>query len=790
MVRDTFGGVGLIDMPSARMAQDGALSLSGSFFKNNQHYNFAFQALPWLETSFRYSGLQHFEPSYAVYYDRSFAFKARLLQESDWLPALAVGVDDIVGTGVYGAEYVVASKQIGALDFTLGIGWGRKATAQTFKNPLTLLSKSFENRTVYPFDVAGSSGLSNLFHGADAGVFGGVTWATPIEGLSLIGEYSSDKYVLEAAHGNFLPANQFNAGAAYQITDSFTVGAHWLYGREFGLTLSAELGSAGSSVAGAIDSTPWDEPRMRSYDEQAAAMSALRTGKTALTASYSSGTLVDALWSVASLSNVSVSGETVIIEVIRGDLKSICQTATGLIAQYASDMSFLSVSDGRQAVQCAIPQRQAAPAYNRFLMPIGLSTVAAGPVVIDASATPLDDSKTAASRIRSDLQKQSIQVIAIDLSAGIATIYYSNGKYFHERDAVNRITRTLMAQAPLNIEKFRIISAQLNEPQREFDVMREALEREYSQTDTISVDAITATAPPLENTVLAAAIRNSFPKFYWDIFPQFRQELFDPSNPFAVQFLAGAEGSVELFRGFSLVGEAELNLYDNFNAGRPSDSVLPHVRTDFLNYFTKGKNGIGDLEADYRFRLAPNVYGLVRAGYLESMFAGFGGELLWRPEGERWSLGIDLYDVRQRAFDRLFGLRDYNAFTGHVSLYYESPWYNLRFALHAGQYLAGDHGLTLEMTRRFSTGVELGAFMTRTNASAYQFGEGSFDKGIIIRIPIGWVLPMNTQQQFNMDIRPVQRDGGQRLAGDTILYEETQRTSAGEMERAFGASWN
>ena len=41
-----------------------------------------------------------------------------------------------------------------------------------------------------------------------------------------------------------------------------------------------------------------------------------------------------------------------------------------------------------------------------------------------------------------------------------------------------------------------------------------------------------------------------------------------------------------------------------------------------------------------------------------------------------------------------------------------------------------------ERRSRFSTGVEIGAFVTKTNVSAAQFGEGSFDKGIIIRIPL------------------------------------------------------
>ena len=60
------------------------------------------------------------------------------------------------------------------------------------------------------------------------------------------------------------------------------------------------------------------------------------------------------------------------------------------------------------------------------------------------------------------------------------------------------------------------------------------------------------------------------------------------------------------------------------------------------------------------------------------------------PENQRWSLDADLFDVEERNFDRLFGLQKYHVVTGHVSLFYESPWYGLIFGVHAGQYLAGD----------------------------------------------------------------------------------------------------
>jgi hypothetical protein len=129
----------------------------------------------------------------------------------------------------------------------------------------------------------------------------------------------------------------------------------------------------------------------------------------------------------------------------------------------------------------------------------------------------------------------------------------------------------------------------------------------------------------------------------------------------------------------------------------------------------------------------------------------------------------------------LFGVQDYRVLTGHVSVYYQSPWYDLNFAIHAGRYLARDYGATFEITREFSTGVEIGAFATFTNVPFSKFGEGSFDKGLIIRIPLEWALPFHSQAAYALDLRPLTRDGGQRLLNDNSLYDETRRTSYGEV---------
>jgi hypothetical protein len=462
-----------------------------------------------------------------------------------------------------------------------------------------------------------------------------------------------------------------------------------------------------------------------------------------------------------------------------------------MVARYNVDLDAVAANgSGGRSARCAVERRGSGALVNAALIQNPGGIVVNGPglapaavITIDASGDAATDPRDAIAAIKRDGSAQKLSIEAVSLDGGEAVVYYSNLHYLHEDDAIDRLVRMLLKDAPPDIEKFRLVPTSQGTPLAEFDILRGPTERDIAQTGKYKLigDGNNLTDPPLQNPVLATSERGTYPRFSWNAFPQFRQELFDPSDPFAVQFVAGVQGIAELLPGLSAVAEGEANLYDNFNIHRGSDSALPHVRTDWARFFTEGKNGIGQMELDYLTRLAPDLYAQARIGYLESMYAGLGGEVLWHPRDQRWAVGADLYDVQERGFNRLLGLQPYKTVTGHATLYYESPWYGLNFQLRVGQYLARDHGFTLQVTRRFSTGVEIGAFFTKTNVSSAQFGEGSFDKGFIIRIPLEWTLPISTQSSFATIIRPVQRDGGQALEGDADLYGFLQRTSTADI---------
>jgi hypothetical protein len=427
-----------------------------------------------------------------------------------------------------------------------------------------------------------------------------------------------------------------------------------------------------------------------------------------------------------------------------------------------------------------------------------VASVASAPAGAATSAAPNDspvldeqtllfrpqvtDPRRAEEKIRQDADGQNLRIEAVTVSNNTAFVYLANTKYFFEADAMGRLIRILLSDTPADIETFRIVSVYHGVPMRQTTLLRSDLERTITSYGSASEirDSIQITDAPDENPLLDD--QASYPRFGWSLYPRLERSFFDPKQPVRFGVFADAGGYVELFRGFTLETTLEGNIYNDLASNTPSNSQLPHVRSDFGLYYEHGANGISQLDAVYRTRLASDLFAEGKAGYLEDMFMGYGGQLLWQPNGQRWAFGADVYQVWQRGFDRLFDARSYNVVTGHVSVYYESPWYGLNVQVHGGRYLAGDWGGTLQISRRFDTGVEVGAFATITNVPFSKFGEGSFDKGVVVRIPLEWMLPINTQSAANLSFRPLTRDGGQRLEGDDSIYDETRRTSYGQID--------
>ena len=147
------GTSGLIHIPSARMLEDGQLVIGAAFIpkpyftrtygpgRENIRLNpglntyVTYALFPFMEVMFRYTHELNVPVTMETKYfpDRMFGFRARLLKEKKYLPALVLGLQDasaIIGETCltcsnYSATYFVGSKNIktGFGNFDLSIGY-------------------------------------------------------------------------------------------------------------------------------------------------------------------------------------------------------------------------------------------------------------------------------------------------------------------------------------------------------------------------------------------------------------------------------------------------------------------------------------------------------------------------------------------------------------------------------------------------------------------------------------------------------------------------------------------
>ena len=126
------GQTGLLSMPDARMAPEGTWRSGMSYLKPYQAIWTSLTIMPFLEGSFRFTRTMYVPgfpgvpgTDYGDFKDKEFDLKLRVLPERGWWPQVALGVQDVQGTGVYSANYLAASKRLGEFDFTLGYGNNR-----------------------------------------------------------------------------------------------------------------------------------------------------------------------------------------------------------------------------------------------------------------------------------------------------------------------------------------------------------------------------------------------------------------------------------------------------------------------------------------------------------------------------------------------------------------------------------------------------------------------------------------------------------------------------------------
>lgn len=658
-----FGGVGLLQMPTARMASTG--EFSANYFDNDQYRRWSISAQPfeWFEATLRYTDvrtrLYSAYPGFSgdqTYKDKAMDFKLKLIDESTWLPTVSLGFRDLMGTGLFDSEYLVGSKRIGPFDFTLGMGWGNIGESGNITNPFCKLKDGWCSRDGSYSSGGGKFEVGDMFHG-NAALFGGIEYQTPWQPLRIKLEYDGNDYSNEFA-GKIDKNASVNIGAVYRIFDYMDTHVSYQRGNTlmWGITLRTNFND--------LYQAHLDEPPVAFVEN-----------------------------------NVPKSTEL---------------------------------------------------------------------VKWDSMAKQLQD----------NAGWQSLSIHEEDNSVTVLGQQY---KYRDMQNALDRSALVAINQLPSSIDELRIIERQRNlelqETVIDLDSAREAnrkqvLGQEHSLKSYQRVP---------ENVQQNQRYESELERFSYSFDPTLTQSFGGPESFYMYQIGINANSELSLSDKDWLQGTLFFNLlnnYDKFNYKTPpADSgAIPRVRTWIREYVDSSDVLLNNLQLTHLEQIDREWYGQLYGGYLEMMYAGVGGEVLYRPFGQPWAIGLDSNWVKQRDWNNTLKMADYDVVTGHLTGYWDLPFMpGVTAKVAVGRYLAGDVGATFDFSKRFDSGIVMGVYATMSDVSADEYGEGSFTKGIYVTIPFDLMLIRPTTSKGTIGWVPLTRDGGQMLNRSQSLYDLTER---------------
>lgn len=688
-----FGGTGLMQIPTARMADEGEFNIGTSYNSDYYHYTVSLQLMSWFETTVRYTRipdtLYNPNPDYSgdnINTDKGIDFKVRLLEESYWLPETSIGVRDFGGTGLFDGEHLTATKRFGNLDFTLGLGWGYLGQSGNTTNPFCKASDKYCTR---PSDTKGRGGnvdFERWFKGPTS-LFGGIEYQTPYEPLRLKVEYDSNDYSQDYP---------VRVGAK-----SMTQHTPWNFGMNY------RLGD-------------WGDAKL----------------------SYQRGDTLTLGFNIYTNFN---------------ELKAVWR------------------DEPKQQVQLRPSQENS-------------------------------DWQQVANQLESNAGYQQNSVAKKD---DVLIVTGEQTKYRDRNEALDRTAAILANNSDESIKTFKVIETQNGMPLTETSIDRSqyVAAANHLAIDSDVKESFSSAEPSTRQTASLASTKQR-----WDygIDPVLKQSLGGPEAFYLYNIGLNAKSNFWLTDNLELAGSVYFNLIDNYdkfnyveNSPHVRNYATPRVRTMFRAYVHDNPVRLNRLQLTWFEQPAESIYTQAYGGYLESMFAGVGGEVLYRPLNANWAVGADANLISQRDPDSWFGVfsEDYFFYdettcsdpipkcqayvlsqgtTGHVTGYYMPQWQFLDstlFKVSAGKFLGGDIGARVDFSKQFKSGVIVGAYATFTDLTTEEYGEGSYNKGFYVSIPMDLMTIKPSTSRAQIAWEPITRDGGQMLRKQYYLFYRTDARS-------------
>mgnify|MGYP001172211579 CR=1 FL=1 len=236
-----YGITGIIQMPNARIMKEGSMKIG---FSSSYPYEYTYiSASPfdWFEAVYKYTEFENLLYGPSTYSgnqtlkDKGFDIKFKLLEESYLLPDIALGWNDIAGTGRFAGEYLSMTKSIMNADVTIGLGWGALGQDTQFRNPLISLNEQFKFRDS-DIGSGGSFNSKSWFSSKEISAYYGIEYYLWKYGTVLKLEYDTTNPDLGYSGPPLEVDSRYNLGLVKPINRNLSLGLSFERGNEWRLS--------------------------------------------------------------------------------------------------------------------------------------------------------------------------------------------------------------------------------------------------------------------------------------------------------------------------------------------------------------------------------------------------------------------------------------------------------------------------------------------------------------------------------------------------------------------------
>ena len=386
-------------------------------------------------------------------------------------------------------------------------------------------------------------------------------------------------------------------------------------------------------------------------------------------------------------------------------------------------------------------------------------------------------------KLYNDLRRHGGYVITdLEIDDEQATFYGLQTRYRDRNEGVERVGRILASELPESIQQYHLVEQSNNVPMVDtvIDAAKFREHATYSVPESSVEDTYRRVSPTQQQVDAYEPHRATgaffSTKFFWT------QTFGNPEDFYLYQIGLLSSVGYKFNEHLGIYGGIRTTLLDNFDKFNftvdAEETFLPRVRTRVREYVSGPMVILDTVFMQWSDRLADNWYYQGYGGYLETMFGGVGGEIMYRPIDSNFAFGVDINYVKQRDPDSTTGFIDYSAVTGFASAYYQPEFLpDTRIRASVGQFLAKDRGINIDFAKRFDSGIVVGAFASFTNVSSEEYGEGSFTKGFYVSVPLDLFILQPATGRGQFPWVPIARDGGQMLNRPVQLIGVTEMRS-------------